>query len=124
MLSTIDALSASARRLRLLLAYLLTSLGVILLLVGNILDDELGFPLTMISLCLRLSGTLEMMLRLMGWMNELLERMKNSDPAVCWRAQTMQTWMMTLILVSIIGIVIFALVQEVWLGGWLLRCSV
>lgn len=100
-------------------AYPLASSGAILLLVGTLLDDELGVALSIIGMCVLVPGTLGMMLRLVAWVNiELPERMEDPDPAVCRHAQTMITWIVILILVFFFRLVIFVVVQAVWLGGW------
>ena len=101
-------------------AYLLTSLGVILLLVGNVLDDELGFPLIMISLCCLITpGVGGMIFRFVGWVNiELPEKMNDPDPAVRRRAGRMRGWIMIMIVVFIVGAFLFVFVREIWLHGW------
>ena len=100
-------------------AYLLTSLGVILLLVGNVLDDELGFPLIMISLCCLTPGVGGMISRFVGWVNiELPEKMNDPDPAVRRRAGMMMGWIMIMIVVFIVGAFLFVFVRETWLHGW------
>ena len=101
-------------------AYLLTSLGVILLLVGNVLDDELGFPLIMISLCCLITpGVGGMIFRFVGWVNiEIPEKMNDPDPAVRRRAGMMRGWIMIMIVVFIVGAFLFVFVREIWLHGW------
>ena len=58
------------------------------------------------------------MLRLVGWVNELPERMKDPDPVVRRRAQTMQTWIIILIAASIMEVAIFMFGRELWIHGW------
>ncbi len=100
-------------------AYLLASLAGILLLVGTLLDDELGVTLNIIGFCVLRPGAVGMMLRLVGWVSiELPERMEDPDPEVRRRAQTMITGIMILIRVFFFGLAIFVVVQAVWLGGW------
>ena len=100
-------------------AYLLTSLGVILLLVGNVLDDELGFPLIMISLCCLMPGVGGKISRFVGWVNtDLPEKMNDPDPAVRRRAGMMRGWIMIMIVVFIVGAFLFVFVREIWQHGW------
>ena len=101
-------------------AYILTSLGVILLLVANVLDDELGFPLIMISLCCLITpGVGGMIFRFARWVNiELPEKMNDPDPAVRRRAEMMQGRIMIMIVVFMVGAVLFVFGREIWLHGW------
>ncbi len=101
-------------------AYLLTALGVILPLVGNFLDDELGFPLIIISLCCCLvPGVGGMLFRFASWVNiELPEKMNDPDPAVRRRAEMMQGRIMIMIVVFMVGAFLFVFGREIWLHGW------
>ena len=99
-------------------AYFLTTLSLVLLLVGIFWTDEMSFLLIMISICCLLPGVWGMLSRFVGWVNELPEKMNDPDPAVRRRAGMMVGWIMGMFCVFVVSAFLFLFVREIWLHGW------